>query len=266
MNERKGMSSILTVLLSGAALVLAAAACSDSDDNKGGGGPGAGGAGGSGGGPGGGGSYTLDDVCERIAPRQCADARACCESSVAGYDQAGCEAGMLRDCEAGVAKVKEGKMTFNAGSVDACLNTLKGTYQKCEFAFAELIEIGDIADACHVFLGNIEVGGACEEDAECKQPSDDKELAHCIHGKCTLESLGEAGEGADCGEETSCGPGLYCSEDDKCAKAKAIGEACTWPGECASWSCQAGQCAEGNKISIASGALCKGEEDEESDF
>lgn len=240
MSRASRFTSTVAVLLSSAALALAAAACSDSDDNKGGGpggdGPGAGGAGGSGGGPGGGGNYTLENVCDHVAATQCGHARACCESSDVGYDQAGCEAGMRRDCEAGVAKVKEGKMTFNPAAVDGCLTALGGIYQKCELTYEELFGMEGVGAACqYVFAGTVEQGGDCEDDEECKPFSDTSKFAVCEAGKCVAMSF-SAGEGDACDSTTFCGPGLYCAPEEgdgsgpgagKCQKQKKAGDSCS---------------------------------------
>lgn len=247
MKTRSPFTSIFTVLVATAAISMTAAACSSDDDDKGktaNNGPGGGG--GNGGGDGkGGGEYTLDDVCEEMAKKQCAMVKPCCDASDVGYDQAGCEAAAKEGCEEQVAKVKEGKLTFDAGSVDPCLKAFEPMYAKCELSLADSGErMVEIETACRMlFAGTVAPGEACEEDEECKPSTDPEKLTFCESGKCS-EGPHFLGEGKACdvdGDGRSCAPGLYCdtSEDPNftvgtCEKMKAVGDACEGMayGEC----------------------------------
>lgn len=279
MNTRSRFSSTFTILLSGTALALAAAACSSSDDENGNGGNG---------GPVGG--YTLDNVCEETAKKECAALQSCCDSTGIGYDQTGCEATARKECDKQVAKVKAGKLSFNASAVNACAAVMQGLYQKCTFTYADLAASSTAGSACaQVFEGTVDEGGACEADEVCKQPSDPQKAASCDEGKCVVGPLFLA-EGDDCDGDVACGVGLFCDESMKCKKSIAIGDTCDpmnfsqcglgnycdgeskkctvgkaagagcyLPVECASFSCDDGKCGAG--FSLADEETCKGEED-----
>lgn len=279
MNTRSRFVSIFTIALSTAALALGAAACSSSDDDNKGNGPGGNG----------GGSYTLDNVCEQVAKKECTSIKSCCESTGVGHDQAGCEAESKKSCEAEVAKAKAGKRTFNASAVDSCVASMQGLYQKCTFTYAELVGMGHIGASCaNVFAGTVAEGGTCEDSEDCKPSSDSSKHAFCDEGKCVVGPISLA-EGEDCGGgEVACGAGLYCDLTSmKCQKAKALGETCdpssftecglgnycdsqstkctagkaegadcTIAFECASMSCDNDKCGAG--LTIATELSCKG--------
>jgi hypothetical protein len=55
--------------------------------------------------------YTLDDVCERVAPKICELTKSCCDKT-GGFDQAGCIAHSKATCAKDVADVSGGRATF----------------------------------------------------------------------------------------------------------------------------------------------------------
>ena len=288
------LRSLFTILLSSAALGVVAIGCGGSDDDGGN----------NGNGPGGGGSYTLDDVCEKVAAQQCAAAKPCCESSGIGYDEAACIASARTECDFEVSLVKAGKRTFHPEAVGACVSAVAGMVQKCEATLEELFGVASSSLACqYVFAGTVEEGGACEDDSECKPPSGENQFAACDEGKCVIGHINR-GEGESCSEFDSCAEGLYCWADPdagstqpipticqkpkqageactpsafnsfECAKglycandtstcvdAKALGEACGSPVECATGNCQESKCVEPEKYPTVDEEMCKGVED-----
>lgn len=226
MKKRNSFPSIFTILLSSAALAFGVGACSSDDDDKGGG------PGGSGNG---GGQYTLDNLCEQAAAKQCTDIKACCDSTGVGYDEGGCLEAARKDCDRQVALVKAGKRTFDSNAVNGCLAGMKAAFDKCEMTLSEATGLEDLVAACdRVFVGTVEAGGACEHDEDCKPASEDNEYAICDEGTCAY-LITSLGEGADCDDMRQCAEGLYCAPGDMagpapgaglCEKRKAIGEAC----------------------------------------
>lgn len=219
MKTRTIAHSILGTLLSTAAVTLLAIGCGGSDGD---------------------GDYTLDNICEKMAARQCAAAQPCCESSPIGYDEAGCVAYARQQCEEQVRLVNEGKRTFHAEAVDPCLNALGGMFQKCELTVDDLYDLAASTVACgRVFEGTIEIGGACQTDTDCKQPAGADEFATCSEeNKCVLGHV-NVQEGGACGEFDSCAPGLYCDFANgagTCSKPKEVGADCSSPallgGDC----------------------------------
>ena len=286
MNAKAIAHSILAVLFSATALMVG---CGDSDDDTG-----------NNGGTGkGGGNYTLDNVCQQIAARQCAAAKPCCESSGIGYDEQGCIATSIADCEAQVALVKAGKRTFHPEAVDACAAVTTDLVGRCAVTIDEFLDFARTSLACqYVFTGNVEEGGACEDDSDCKPPTEANAFAACSEeGKCVIGHI-DRGEGQACGEYASCAKGLRCEADPNagstttvckkpkqageactpsvfntfecasglychpdsstCVEAKAIGEACGAPVECVSGNCQEGKCGEPQKLSTVDTEICTG--------
>lgn len=230
--KTRTIPSIFTVLLSSAALAVVAIGCGGSDDANGPGNSG--------------GVYTLDDVCEKVAQRQCADIQSCCDSTGIGFDQAGCIAQTRSQCEASVRLVKEGKRTFHPEAVDACQDLLASTFQKCELTMEDLLDFGFSGTVCQrVFAGTVEVGGACTAPEDCKPPTGQDQFAICDAGKCDIGHI-NVQEGGDCGTRGSCAAGLYCelsssggiatTPTGKCRQLKEVG------ADCASAALLGGDC------------------------
>lgn len=290
MNKRSPISSIFTLLISGAALTIVAIGCGSSDGDANG--------------PGGSGDvYTLDNVCEKMAAHQCAAVKSCCESSQIGYDEAGCLAQARVHCDEEVAKTEDDKRLFQPEAVDGCLAVLEGMYRSCELTMEELLHVGRTGPVCaRVFAGLVEEGGACVEDSDCKPPADETEYAACRDGQCSLRRL-SVEEGEECDSRSLCAPGLHCAASSdpfaepgvgKCKRPKQLGESCTpslfgnpcaekdtcdWTSEtcvpgkavgascdtmfaCESNRCIEGRCAEAETFEIADAKICKGEADD----
>lgn len=215
--------SLLTVVFSTAALALGVAACD----------------GGDGGGDGShhGGAFTLDDICDQFAKKQCAAAKPCCESSGIDYDKAGCEAAVRAGCEEEVESVREGERTFSARRADACLADLQASYAKCFMTGWEALAMSGRRLLCMtVFGGTTAEGGACNDWPDCKQPPDPSKVAMCDFStnECFIRPL-MLGEGETCGAAgyPTCTPGLFCDTSAYkpgiggfCSKPKTVGATC----------------------------------------
>lgn len=281
MTIRRRFSTTLTIVLSSAALVLGAMACSSSadqdidetdeqDESK----DGKGGKGGKGSKD----SYTLDNVCEKMAEKECASAASCCGSSGIGYDQEACEKASRKACGKTVAKVRAGKMAFDPTAVDKCLDAKAKRYEKCKVTIFDDWDIDARWSCSSIFKGAVVEGGACEDIEECAAPTEENTAAFCFYGTCDYapSNYTEVGKGEECGSmKTFCERGLYCapvSEPDsiyagRCDDAKEIGEACEGyeSDECLSWNCVNGRCAEPEKYFVATPEVCKGEVDASGD-
>lgn len=258
-------------MFSGAALALTFAACSsNSNDESNTDGPGGGG--GAGGNGPGDINYTLDNVCEHLARKECAAAQSCCESSGIGYDQAACEAASRKACGKTVAKVRAGKMTFDPIAVDGCLAAVAKRYGKCELTILEDWDVYGTGACWSVFEGTVGEGGACEDVEECAVPTEEDTTVFCLTGTCDWGPISyyEGGKGEDCGiMKAYCERGLYCAPvsdpesayPGKCADAKKVGEACEGveSDECLSWNCRDGKCAEAEKYFVVSDEICRGQ-------
>lgn len=244
MRTRSRLGSGLALLVS--LFALGFAGCGSSDEApKSGGKPdaGHGGEGGQGpdggeGGSGGGGgepAYTLDEVCDVLAEKECAAVEACCDSSGVGYDEAGCQGAIKTSCEAQVAKAKEGKLVFDSESVDPCADAMAALYGKCELSWEETGDVLLGLPACRgLFAGTKSAGESCATVEDCKPPTEASQVATCESQKCVVRPKFRA-EGDPCtiGATVGCAIDLYCDADPKqqgafgkCQKVKALGAAC----------------------------------------
>lgn len=204
-------------------LLVAACGSNDSDD-------------------GGGGTYSLESVCEDIAPKICNLRKSCCTSSGIGYDEAGCLAEFKADCQQDVAAAKAGTETFDGTKVDACLAAFEPILTACRISMADLEDYIPAVKSCTVFVGQKDLGAACTRDNECKPSADPDTFVSCNdQGKCA--EVRYVGEGAACsfedGNSAICKDGLYCAftslnpPEGTCKKATSKGATCTViSGEC----------------------------------
>jgi hypothetical protein len=213
---RRPLRLLLALSLSSSG--AAAIACSGSSDDSGGGGT----------------HYTLDNVCEEIAPKICALQQGCCTSSGIGFDEPGCKTYQLDECNPNVAEVKAGTMTFDASQVDPCLAGIKPLFEACRVAYPDLLQYFSALRACeHVFVGQNDEGALCDRDAQCKPSEDPKTLVGCEGGRCKWSRV--VGSGATCDFDDLaphlCDAGLYCDiatggTSGTCKTATALGQAC----------------------------------------
>jgi hypothetical protein len=182
---------------------------------------------------GGNGGYTLDNVCDLIAPKICTLRKSCCEKSH-GYDEAACLANAKADCAKDVTDTRGGRMTFHPELIDPCLAKFKPILDACFETIDLLFEAAAIAD-CRIFQGQLDEGARCARDSECKSGppgafvdcNDERQV-------CTYTRFFKEGEACRYGDNAGgfCEKGLYCdaplgsSVAGTCKKATPVGQSC----------------------------------------
>jgi hypothetical protein len=252
-----------------------ASACggSDSSDVTDGKGDGGGGSEtGTSGGEGGTGSYTLDDVCDKVAPKICAMRKPCCDKSH-GYDEAGCLAEAKADCAKDVADARAGRATFRPELVDPCIDKYTALFASCDFSYDLYFRALKVIKECRVFEGQLAEGAACERDAQCKPAAGANEIATCDKDgtkQCVKTTL--LAETAPCelgeGIRATCDQGLYCDVNfasqpfkGTCKKTTPLGSKCDAAKKPISLECGLGnQCDKASSVCAvgkAPGAACE---------
>jgi hypothetical protein len=179
-------------------------------------------------------AYTLDDVCEKVAPKICAMRKSCCQD-VSTYDEAGCIAHEKTECGKDVADVRAGRATFHPDDIDGCLVKLQPFFDTCYLTFDLLYRVAELLETCRVFEGKLAEGAACERDSQCT--SAPGAFAGCDKDSktCKLTRFFAEGEACSLGANAGgfCGKGLYCDADlgknpptGTCKKATPLGSAC----------------------------------------
>jgi hypothetical protein len=180
-----------------------------------------------------GGPYTLDDVCDRTAPKICELRKPCCEKSF-GYDQAKCLESTKADCAKDVADVRAGRMTFHPELIDTCIVKYKPLLDACFETIDLLFQAFAVAE-CRIFQGQLEEGAECERDSQCKSgPAGSFVDCNDERRACTYSRLFKEGEQCRYGDNSGgfCAKGLYCdaplggSVPGTCKKATPIGSSC----------------------------------------
>lgn len=178
--------------------------------------------------------YTLENVCSKIAAPTCAMRQSCCTQS-SGYDEAGCIAAATAECEANVADVNAGIMTFDGEFIDACIAATQPYSDKCFLNINDLYGIPEDLEPCtHVFAGQLAEGAACERSEQCKSSVADREFTRCDSStkKCKTYSFLQKDAACQIDPNTTkiCDEGLYCKAfllSGKCAPNTAFGAPCT---------------------------------------
>jgi hypothetical protein len=164
----------------------------------------------------GGAPYTLDDVCDRIAPLVCEIRKPCCAGGP-GYDESACQQNARSDCAKDVAAVRAGTETFHPDRIPVCIPILERIYAAtCAPTIEELIShLREIRD-CQVFTGSGLDGTACARDSQCK-PGDDATgfgFTGCDNDTHACKTTTILPEGAACqitaNLKALCDDGLYC--------------------------------------------------------
>lgn len=179
-------------------------------------------------------AYTLDDVCERTAPKICELRKGCCEKTH-GYDEAACLAQAKADCAKDVADARGGRMTFHPERIDPCLTTFEKLLDTCYETIDVLYEAFAIGE-CRVFEGQLAEGARCERDSQCSSPGGDGTFVDCNDERsvCTVTRLLSENEACAYGDASPgfCAKGLYCDAPivqpgpGTCKKATALGDSC----------------------------------------
>lgn len=180
--------------------------------------------------------YTLDDVCERTAPKVCELRKPCCEKTH-GYDEQACLAEAKATCAKDVADARAGRATFRQERIDPCLAKYKPLFEGCYETFSLVTEAAATLKDCQAFEGQLAEGEACERGSQCKPSPDANAVTGCDDKtkRCTTTKL--LGEGAACrigdGASGFCTAGLYCDADftkapvvGTCKRATARGAIC----------------------------------------
>lgn len=181
-------------------------------------------------------TYTLDDVCGRIAPKICAMRKSCCEQA-ASYDEAGCVAHETTECGKDVSDVRAGRATFHPEIVDGCLTRLQPFFDNCYLTFDILYRVADLLRTCRAFEGQLAEGAACERSSQCASPTEARAIVGCDDATKTCKVTRFLAEGAACtlasGLPSVCDDGLYCDADltkspasGTCKKATPRGAPC----------------------------------------
>lgn len=190
------------------------------------------------GGSGGGGStpgedgYTLDNVCAKLPVATCEERKECCEKG-SGFDQAGCEARERTECEANVAEVKAGTMTFHPENIAPCFAMLEPYGEQCFLTLSDLYTFLEEFKICHIFTDQRALGETCERRSQCATSEVEDEAIGCNEGTCSVVRF--LAEGAACSvtsQDSFCTGGLYCDADAEtmegtCEKAAAVGDDCS---------------------------------------
>lgn len=217
-------------------------------------GTGGAGAGGSSSGTGGsgGGGYTLDTLCEELAPLICAGRQDCCVASEIGFDVAGCEAHELDQCQANVSDVEAGTMVFDPSQVDPCLAAIQPFLDMCFVGVADRLAMIEARQTCRaIFVGTAQLGEPCERHAQCAAAPSSEDITFCDgdSGQCALTDLLASGETCTIGGPmVLCASGLYCDAEiagqppfsGDCATATAPGQPCAAGTQPPSFECGMG--------------------------
>lgn len=180
-----------------------------------------------------GGGYTLDNVCDQVAPKLCALRKPCCEKTH-GYDEAKCLEFTKADCAKDVAAVRAGTMTFHPEVIDPCFPKYKVVLDACFETIDVLLKAFDIAE-CRAFRGQLSEGAQCERSSQCKSgPSGSFVDCNDERRECTLTRLFKEGEPCRYGDGAGgfCIQGTYCDAPlgggvaGTCKKATPIGQNC----------------------------------------
>ena len=192
-----------------------------------------------GGGSGGGKKYTLETVCDQIVPELCNIRKDCCTAGV-GYDQAECEKREREECDADVAEVEKGTMTFRPELIDGCLTKFRSLLSDCDANLLDLVgQLADFQECFGIFEGELAEGATCARDSQCKQPGGgmqaecDDDTKTCMTNNFAFAGNGEPCDFEDGPDQAFCGAGLYCDANvamgmtsGTCKTATALGATC----------------------------------------
>ncbi len=180
-------------------------------------------------------TYTLDDVCEKTAPKTCALRKPCCEKTSA-YDDAGCLANAKAECAKDVADARAGKATFHPERIDGCFAKLAPFFDTCSVTFDVLASVAKVLADCRIFEGSVGIGSACTRDGECA-PISGAGFPSCSDTTKTCNGVFFLSAGAACSFAEPmtgfCDDGLFCDANlaakppaGTCGQATPVGKPC----------------------------------------
>jgi hypothetical protein len=233
-------------------------------------------------------STSEDTVCDAVAEVACFNMFQCCsegeiESALNVSDprsESECRDDVRAICERQKAtidfSVKNNRVTFDAGTMNACLQAFVAPDGTCATIAAML----PWAEPCleSAWTGTVATGGQCDFQIECAQdnvcsssrvctalPGENMPCAnqacasglYCSAGTC----LPQVAEGSTCTSSVQCQRGFFCDTTGSaptrtCTKLRAIGEKCSGTATCEPGStCLPGTCA-GSSLTCTSALSC----------
>lgn len=204
---------------------------------------------------------TLDELPELLVEALCPELESCLGEDAARiyFGDGGCVERLQIQLEDGdfaatQAAVEAGRVRYDGTQVRACLAAFNGI--GCGFQTRRVFT----SEACSAVLeGDIEVGGDCALDEECKGSAFCKRDGDSCPGTCT--ALLEAGEA--CTRDDDCAEGLTCpGGSQRCVAPGRLGESCgtATDAPCAAGlvcigaeaaSGQAGECGDPEELYVA---------------
>lgn len=230
----------------------------------------------------------VSNVCDEIAEVACHNMYQCCaEGEIEDFlgvsdprSEEQCREDVRRRCDRAIAPrelgLAEGRLSFDARIMNACLEALIAPEDTCATIAGELPWSDACADAA--WVGRVAYGAKClstmecaasdalcSADEICTPPSEDGEP--CGTRGCATGSFCELGvctaqleEGDGCSSNAECLDGLFCDTRSvlpMCTALHRVGERCTSAASCASGRCHPGTCA-GSTQTCFVGAECEG--------
>jgi len=231
--------------------LLAAASCSDESDSSPAASP-----------------IARDALAGSYAAAVCDNIGSCCQSDGLAYDSAACRERVLKQLDFPPASTDG--VIYDASAAGQCIASVASYFAACGGSSASS------ASCKQVFTGTLAAGAACTVSVQCAAPAGGS--AWC-DGTCIQSPRGKEGDACNqtcstrpestvCSGSSSDGgatcftdDGLVCGAEGKCAKAPALGEACS-NYECGAdaWCADDGTCAalKADGESCSSPSQCRG--------
>lgn len=198
-------------------------------------------------------------ICERLATIQCAGEAHCCAAPM--RDVASCKQAQLTLCSEELLAdliAAQPSAGFDASAAQAAFTELERLASQCDTGFASFAE--SLGGLRGMFEGTVEAGGSCMPSSVLDRAAAGAALASCTDAasQACMPSLlrwtcaPRSASGDKCFSDVNCQDGLFCDNPDleiagsTCMARKPAGSPCALPNECASLTCSAGTCVEGD--------------------
>jgi hypothetical protein len=199
---------------------------------------------------------TLEELPDALIEALCPELESCLgeNGSRILFGSGGCAERLRQQLEDGdfqatIAAVEAGRVRYDGSQVKACLASFNGL--GCGFQTRRSFT----SEACVAVLeGDVEPGGDCALDEECKGSAFCKRDGNSCPGTCS--ELLEAGD--TCTKDDECADGLTCASNDRCIAPGRLGEAC---GRIADAPCAAGLVCIGADTGTAQAGECSDPEE-----
>jgi hypothetical protein len=178
--------------------------------------------------------YTLDTICDAMAPRFCAARADCCRAYSIPYDDVSCIAAERVTCEGIVNAIGAGRAELVPEYVDGCFEEVERFYQRCVIPYDEVFfELFDLSHICgQAFRGTRAVGETCTSSIDCRVGDDEVLDCDDMTKVCVATRARDEGESCDDSRDV-CKPGWYCGSDPEqtmappsCRPTLPVGAAC----------------------------------------